>query len=247
MASSPTSSRQRTKPPSFPRDRQPPQLKPSEQENTSPQSTPLAGYHSQLNNYYRRGPPPTPTSAAGYQNGELDAWRIHTLQTSNPATPLTNGPWRGSKGPQRTGSPSPSMEHSGRGPWDHFSPRQGPTSSPAFYRRQSVTSNTSSAELPQRVHSRTPSPRRCVNGEYGKRPPLSGRKLTGSTNGSTSPCALETALVNSRRRIPYAVGQEPLARVAPDEYHSKLEDKDERCLSVDIVELYHVFIPGKGG
>jgi len=57
------------------------------------------------------------------------------------------------------------------------------------------------------------------------------------------PCALETALVNSRRRIPYSVGTDPLAHVTPDEYCTKLNEKDERCLSVDILDLYHVLLP----
>lgn len=72
--------------------------------------------------------------------------------------------------------------------------------------------------------------------------------MTNGSNGTGSsgpPCALETALVNSRRRIPYSVGSEPLATVSPDQYHARLDEKDERCLTVDILELYHVcfFLP----
>ena len=63
-----------------------------------------------------------------------------------------------------------------------------------------------------------------------------------TTNGSTG-CSFETALVNSRRRIPYSVGSDTLAVVPPGSYRVKLDDKDERCLSVDILDLYHVFPP----
>ena len=76
-----------------------------------------------------------------------------------------------------------------------------------------------------------------------------GSNGTGGSSGP--PCALETALVNSRRRIPYSVGSEPLATVSPDQYHARLDEKDERCLTVDILELYHVCFffssPGSDG
>jgi DNA polymerase sigma len=65
----------------------------------------------------------------------------------------------------------------------------------------------------------------------------------GSAGSNNSGCAYETALVNSRRRIPYSVGSESLTVVHPGGYHARLEDKDERCLSVDIMDLYHVFSP----
>lgn len=65
--------------------------------------------------------------------------------------------------------------------------------------------------------------------------------MTGQSNaGGTPGCSFETALVNSRRRIPYSVGSDTLAIVPPGSYHSRLDEKDERCLSVDMMDLYHV-------
>lgn len=68
---------------------------------------------------------------------------------------------------------------------------------------------------------------------------MTGQSIGGGSNSSTG-CSLETALVNSRRRIPYSVGSDALAVVSPGGYQARLEEKDERCLSVDILELYHV-------
>jgi hypothetical protein len=62
-----------------------------------------------------------------------------------------------------------------------------------------------------------------------------------STGNGVTGCSFETALVNSRRRIPYSVGSDTLAVVPPGSYHTRLDDNDERCLSVDILDLYHVF------
>ena len=76
-----------------------------------------------------------------------------------------------------------------------------------------------------------------------KRHGNNNRKMTGQSNsGGNGPagCSFETALVNSRRRIPYSMGSDTLAVVPPGSYHAKLDDKDERCLSVDILDLYHV-------
>ena len=76
------------------------------------------------------------------------------------------------------------------------------------------------------------------------------RKLTGGNNGNpgsagsnNSGCEFETALVNSRRRIPYSVGSESLSVVQPGGYHARLDEKVERCLSLDIMELYHILLP----
>ena len=76
-----------------------------------------------------------------------------------------------------------------------------------------------------------------------KRLGSNNRKMTGQSNsGGNGPsgCCFETALVNSRRRIPYSMGSDILAIVPPDSYHAKLDDRDERCLSVDILDLCHV-------
>jgi hypothetical protein len=65
---------------------------------------------------------------------------------------------------------------------------------------------------------------------------------SGGANGTAANgCVFETALVNSRRRIPYSVGVEPLAMVPPGHYLRRLDEKDERCLTVEIMELYQVF------
>jgi DNA polymerase sigma len=61
------------------------------------------------------------------------------------------------------------------------------------------------------------------------------------TNGvSNNGCRFETALVNSRRRIPYSVGSEKLAPVPPESYSTRLDDKEERCLTVDMMDMYQV-------
>jgi hypothetical protein len=68
---------------------------------------------------------------------------------------------------------------------------------------------------------------------------MTGQSIGGGSNSSAG-CPLETALVNSRRRIPYSAGSDPLTVVSPGGYQARLEEKDERCLSVDIMDLYHV-------
>jgi hypothetical protein len=75
-----------------------------------------------------------------------------------------------------------------------------------------------------------------------------GRKMTNggvsnssaSANGAAGGCVYETALVNSRRRIPYSVGSEPLQIVPTGQYLQRLDEKDERCLTVEIMDLFQV-------
>jgi DNA polymerase sigma len=69
---------------------------------------------------------------------------------------------------------------------------------------------------------------------------MTGQSNAGSNSGAG--CRFETALVNSRRRIPYSVGSDTLAVVPPGSYHARLDEKEERCLSVDILDLYHVLL-----
>jgi len=237
-----SSSRTRTKqPPSFPRDRQQQQPQPDP-------STPLTQPPFPQSYFI----PPSSTTQPyipTHSLPDLEAWRLQTVQSAT--TPSSAQPRRSSRGP-RASSPVPSLDSSSARfySWDVHSAR---------YRRKSVTSNTSSSDhhhlRSPRPVSRSPSPatpRTSLSprtlrtpasaNDLHKRPP---RKMTNGSTGTGSfgpPCALETALVNSRRRIPYSVGSEPLAQVSPDQYHAKLDEKDERCLSVDIEDLYHVYL-----
>jgi len=203
--------------PSFPRERQPSQQ----------QQQPQQGYYIPSQQY----PPPLNCTTNGVNgsngvNGDsIDSWRLAP-------------PRRSSRGP-RTASP---VDASTRVfTWDH-----PPSSNPQQqrFRRKSIISNTSSSDHPT-LHrsSRSPSPNR--RHQCGP----TSRKMTGQSTGSgpngvqTQGCEFETALVNSRRRIPYSVGSDALAVVPPGSYHSKLDEKDERCLSVDILDLYHVLYP----
>src|SRR5271155_3401541 len=83
--------------------------------------------------------------------------------------------------------------------------------------------------------------RKMTNGNAGGGGGVGGQP--GSAGSNNSGCGYETALVNSRRRIPYSVGSESLTVVHPGGYQARLEDKHERCLSVDIMDLYHVCSP----
>ena len=214
--------------PSFPRERQP-----SEQ-------------HS-FQQYYV----PTPQHYANGQT-EVESWRIQSSLHSAPIPPSSAEGMvrRTSRGP-RTASPVRSETRVFT--WD-----QHPqfSSQRQHFRRKSVTSNTSSSDqhtLLRSPHpSRSPSPgtprsslssrtlRTPMTSEYKR---IFNRKLIQSngTNGAVNMgCIFETALVNSRRRIPYSVGAELLAIVPPENYLQKLDEKHERCLSVDVIDLYHV-------
>ena len=135
-------------------------------------------------------------------------------------------------------------------------------------RRKSITSTTSSSDhrpshhhhhlrSPSRRENRSPSPGtpRTFSSSRPPRTPMPhnstekrGRKMTnggvsnssGSANSAAGGCLFETALVNSRRRIPYSVGPEPLTMVPPGQYLQRLDEKDERCLTVEIMDLYQV-------
>jgi serine/threonine protein kinase len=57
---------------------------------------------------------------------------------------------------------------------------------------------------------------------------------------SQGSCQFETALVNSRRRIPYSVEYEQLAVIQPGIYARSLDEKDARGITVDILDLHLV-------
>ena len=186
---------------------------------------------------------------------DLEAWRLH--QSFQAAAMNGHPPPRRttSRGPRAQSPIDPSAAKIFV--WDSSTSHFSPSSRPQF-RRKSVTSNTSSSDhhhLRSPRPSRSPSPaaprassncarpsRTPMTHEFAKRPIT--RKMTGQSNAgsnnSNSGCVFETALVNSRRRIPYSVGSESLAAVPPGSYQSRLNEKDERCLSVDILDLYHV-------
>jgi hypothetical protein len=229
--------------PSFPRERQHQQQQPQQPQLT--QQHPVQPYYI----------PHTPQAYMTNNHlGDLDAWRLQSLHTA----PISGPPRRSSRGP-RTSSPIRSLDPQSRVfSWDQ-QPNHFPSSQQRQqFRRKSVTSNTSSSDHHNHLRSprpsRSPSPgtprnslssrplRTPMSNDYNKR--VNNRKMTGQSNSgsnSGSGCSFETALVNSRRRIPYSMGSDSLAVVPPGSYHARLDEKDERCLSVDILDLYHVF------
>lgn len=235
--------------PAFPRERQQqPQQQQQQQQNLQQQQQqhhPAQAYflpHTQQQ-YFTNNP----------QIGDLETWRLQSLHSA-PISGPSHPPRRSSRGP-RTASPTRSAidPQTRVFAWDQQTRFTTPHS-----RRKSITSNTSSSDHhPQHHHhqqfrsSRSPSPATPRASRNNLRTPMTqdkrlgnnNRKMTGQSNsggnGSTG-CSFETALVNSRRRIPYSMGSDILTVVPPGSYHAKLDDKDERCLSLDILDLYHV-------
>jgi hypothetical protein len=232
-------------PPSFPRDRDQ-----REHQQAPPQHPSLQIPMSPRSYFMPNNPPYLDTSLA-----DLESWR---LQQSFHAAAMNGLP----PVPRRTSSrgthPQSPIDATAAKilVWDSPNSHYPPSSRQQF-RRKSITSNTSSSDhhhLRSPRPSRSPSPaaprnsncarppRTPMTHEYTKRPTT--RRMTGQSNsGSNNPnsgCVFETALVNSRRRIPYSVGSEALAVVPPGSYQSRLDERDERCLSVDILDLYHV-------
>ena len=226
--------------PSFPRERQPqqPQQQPQQQQQqVFTQQQQLPPNHplflsSTPHPYFANNTP---------QLSDLDGWRLPPLHSA----PLSGPSRRSSRGP-RAPSPARSVIDAQRVfTWDqtnHFQTQQR-----QHFRRKSITSNTSSSD--HRLRSPSPgTPRtnskqlRASNDKRYNSNNNNNRKMTGQSNagGGNPGCSFETALVNSRRRIPYSVGSESLAVVPLGSYHARLDEKDERCLSVDIMDLYHV-------
>jgi hypothetical protein len=241
MATQPTGIQQRTRTkaaPSFPRERQQPEQQPQQQQQQH-----LAEQQQQHHSNHNFFLPPTPHPYFASnipQLSELDAWRLQPLHSA----PIHAPSRRSSRGP-RTTSPARSVIDPQQRvfTWDpssHF-----PNHQRQNFRRKSITSNTSSSD--HRLRSPSPGTPRAVrtalrspNTTHDKRL-NNNRKMTGQSNAGGNPgCSFETALVNSRRRIPYSVGSQSLAVVPPENFLARLDEKDERCLSVDIMDLYHV-------
>lgn len=93
--------------------------------------------------------------------------------------------------------------------------------------------------------SREPSPNAGNNHS-----PRSAYSETNSTLPSLRPlpprmggCKYETAQVNSRRRIPYSIGNERLEKSELRNVKSKLSESEEKKLAADMSELYHKLLP----
>ncbi|KJZ75837.1 hypothetical protein HIM_04661 [Hirsutella minnesotensis 3608] len=56
-------------------------------------------------------------------------------------------------------------------------------------------------------------------------------------------CKYETAQMNSRRRIPYSVGNERLERLDPRTVKNKLSEDEERKLAADVREIFDGLLP----
>ncbi|RDA88339.1 hypothetical protein CP532_5588 [Ophiocordyceps camponoti-leonardi (nom. inval.)] len=132
-------------------------------------------------------------------------------------------------------------------------PRSAPkrsTTGPSF----AVQSQAHSSSVPSTPHqharqfsfeSRDPSP--TVPNSHS---PRSAYSETNSTLPSLRPlpprfggCKFETAQMNSRRRIPYSVGNDRLERLDPRTVKAKLTEEDERKLDADMRELFDRLLP----
>ncbi|MBE3048728.1 hypothetical protein IMZ48_40760, partial [Candidatus Bathyarchaeota archaeon] len=56
-------------------------------------------------------------------------------------------------------------------------------------------------------------------------------------------CPYETAQMNTRRRVPYNIGNEKLERVDPSTLKRRLTEDEERKLTTDMRELYNRLLP----
>ena len=240
MATQSTGIQQRTRTkaaPAFPRERQPEQQPQQQQQQLQQQQYVAQQQQQQHPNHNFFLPTPHPYFANNNpQLSELDAWRLQPLHSA----PISGPSRRSSRGPRTTSPARSAIDPQQRvftwDPSSHF-----PNQQRQYFRRKSITSNTSSSDH----RLRSPSPgappaSRTAFRSHDKRL-NNNRKMTGQSNAGGNPgCSFETALVNSRRRIPYSVGSESLTVVPPGSYLARLDEKDERCLSVDIMDLYHV-------
>lgn len=175
---------------------------------------------------------------------DLATWRLNTGHSTPIPSPVPLG--RNSRGP-RTTSPGRSVDGHGFN-WDSNNrfPQQ------QQYRRKSIISNASSSDhtlLRSPQQSRSPSPggpRNSLSPRFPRTPSVvrdkrnNNRKMPQTNGVGGNGCRFETALVNSRRRIPYSVGSDKLAPVPPESYSRRLDDKEERCLTVDMMDMYQV-------
>lgn len=81
------------------------------------------------------------------------------------------------------------------------------------------------------------SPRSAYSETTAHIPPL--KQLPPKTGG----CPYETAQLNTRRRIPYSIGNEKLERVDPSTLKRQLTEDEERKLTTDMRELYNRLLP----
>lgn len=80
--------------------------------------------------------------------------------------------------------------------------------------------------------------------------PRSAYSETNSTLPSLRPlpprfggCKYETAQMNSRRRIPYSVGNERLEKLDPRSVKSKLSEDEEKTLAMDVRDMFDGLLP----
>lgn len=97
--------------------------------------------------------------------------------------------------------------------------------------------------------SREPSPTENVNNHS----PRSAYSETNSTLPSLRPlppprhggCKYETSQINSRRRIPYSIGNEKLEKIPLGKIKGKLTEEEERKVATDMREVYDRLIPSE--
>lgn len=81
------------------------------------------------------------------------------------------------------------------------------------------------------------SPRSAYSETTAQVPPL--KQLPPRLGG----CQYETAQMNTRRRVPYSIGNEKLERIPPSTMKSRLTEDEERKLTTDMRELYDRLLP----
>ncbi|KYK58118.1 hypothetical protein DCS_05131 [Drechmeria coniospora] len=132
-------------------------------------------------------------------------------------------------------------------------PKQQPPADSSRSIPKRMATSTSSSSVPSTPHqharkfsfeSRDPSP--TANGHS----PRSAYSETSSTLPSLRPlpprlggCRYETAQINSRRRIPYSVGNDRLEKLDLRAIKSTLSESEEKALSADIRDLYDRLLP----
>ncbi|CVK83895.1 hypothetical protein FPRO06_00305 [Fusarium proliferatum] len=135
-----------------------------------------------------------------------------------------------------------------------MSSKQAADSSRHLPRRSAPSAQSHSSSVPSTPHQharqfsledREPSPTGTNNHS-----PRSAYSETHSTLSSLQPlpprissCKYETAQINSRRRIPYSVGNDRLEKLDLRTVKSKLAEDEERKLATDMREVYDRLLP----
>ncbi|PCD46336.1 hypothetical protein AU210_001743 [Fusarium oxysporum f. sp. radicis-cucumerinum] len=135
-----------------------------------------------------------------------------------------------------------------------MSSKQAADSSRHLPRRSAPSAQSHSSSVPSTPHQharqfsledREPSPTGTNNHS-----PRSAYSETHSTLSSLQPlpprissCKYETAQINSRRRIPYSVGNDRLEKLDLRTVKSKLTEDEERKLATDMREVYDRLLP----